>query len=182
MYSKYKRHNIPGHAHELTFSCFKRQPFLKSDKVKNYIIESIECASYEHDFSIIAYVIMPEHVHLMIYPSAELYSISKILKSIKQPVSKRVINQLRESNSIHLKRMETGLESPQYRFWQDGGGYDRNYFTNKDILIQINYIHNNPIRRGLVENPVEYEWSSAATWLSGVDGLLHVKKDMLLLS
>ena len=69
-----------------------------------------------HNFTVWAYVIMPEHVHLMIYPRDDRYSISKILKSIKISVSKSVLNRLRKNDSPSLKRMETGLIDPKYRY------------------------------------------------------------------
>jgi putative transposase len=177
--SKYTRHNIPGHAHELTFSCYKQRPFLKSSHVKSLLADSITRASEIHNFEIWAYVLMPEHVHLMIYPCDESYSISKILTSIKQPVSRSILNKLREQNSLFLRNMETGLDNPKYRFWQDGGGYDRHYFSPEEIRKQMNYIHNNPVRRGLVENPCDYKWSSAGYWLNEEEGIMPVKFDSL---
>ena len=174
MTTKYKRYNIPGHAHELTFSCYKRQQFLKGDKIKNLLVESIVNGSETHNYAVLAYVIMPEHLHLMIYPRDEKYSISGILKSIKISVSRRVLIRLRELNSPHLKKMETRLKSPKYRFWQDGGGYDRNYFSPDEIRKQIDYIHKNPIRRGFVENAEDYRWSSAGFWLRGEEGVIAI--------
>jgi putative transposase len=75
--------------------------------------------------------------------------------------------------------MRTGLKQPEYRFWQDGGGYDRNYITPKEILKQIKYIHNNPIRRGFVDDPTEWIWSSAGLWLRGEDGPVAINKESI---
>ena len=61
-----------------------------------------------------------------------------------------------------------------YRFWQDGGGYDRNYVTPVEIRKQIDYIHNNPVRRGLVENAVDYRWSSAGFWICDMDSVIPI--------
>ncbi len=176
MSSKYTRYNIPGNAHELTFSCYKRQPFLKNETVKDLLATAINNASNKHLFDIWAYVFMPEHIHLLIYTQEEHYSISNILKSIKLSVSKKVISRLRKKNLQYLKYMRTGLKQPEYRFWQDSGGYDRNYITPKEILKQIKYIHNNPIRRGLVDDPTEWKWSSAGLWLKGEDGPVAINK------
>jgi len=52
----------------------------------------------------------------------------------------------------------------EQRFWQPGGGYDRNIVTQKALLSSIRYIHANPVRRGLVQNPLDWEWSSARWW------------------
>jgi len=54
--------------------------------------------------------------------------------------------------------LETGLSGRKYHFWQKGGGYDRNYITPKEIIKQVNYIHDNPVRKGLVDGPEEWDW------------------------
>ena len=78
-----RRYNDPGHADFLTFSCFRRQPFLLSDRVRHWFIDAIELARQRHQLHLWAYVIMPEHVHLLIYPRADVYSISRILSTLK---------------------------------------------------------------------------------------------------
>ncbi len=76
---KCKRYNNPGHAHELTFSCYRNQKFLLSERVCKWLIESIEKAREKNKFSLWAYVFMPDHVHLLIQPTIEQYNISNIL-------------------------------------------------------------------------------------------------------
>ena len=161
------RFNIPGHAHELTFSCFKRLPLLKSLYVKQLMADSVNNAQTIHNFEVWAYVFMPEHVHIMIYPINEIYSISDILKSIKQSISRKFINYCRWNKPQLLSHLETGLKSPRYRFWQDGTGYDRNYYGSEEILKQIEYIHNNPVKRGLTDDPMKWRYSSAEFWIKG---------------
>ena len=103
---------------------------------------------------------MPEHVHLLLLPTTEDYSISEILRSIKQPVSQKLMAFLRKHNPEKLRLFKTDQESEPYRFWKPGGGYDRN-ITNPETLIKVvDYIHHNPIRRGLVDNPIDWKWSS----------------------
>ena len=55
-----KRHDIPGHAHYLTFSCFGRQPFLASDRARRWLLDAIRAAREEHPFDLWAFVIMPD--------------------------------------------------------------------------------------------------------------------------
>ena len=52
-------------------------------------------------------------------------------------------------------------------FWQSGGGFDRNLIKPDTLMTMIDYIHMNPVRRGLVEKPAEWTWSSLA-WFLGV--------------
>ena len=84
------RYNFQGHAHELTFSCLRRQAFLSRDRTRGYLADAIPAARQKHAFDPWAYVFMPEHVHLLVWPRAETYSISDILRSM-QPVSRRAI-------------------------------------------------------------------------------------------
>ena len=92
------------------------------------------------------------------------YSISDILLSIKQPVSRKVINYLKNNNPNGLKNLETSQIHRAYRFWQKGGGYDRNITKTQTIIDSVRYIHNNPVRKGLVETANEWYYSSAANW------------------
>ena len=84
------RYNDPGHAHALTFSCFHRQRFLSGDRSRQWFIDAVDRARVKHHFHVWAYVTMPEHVHLLIWPTIPDYNISEILNSIKQSVSNRL--------------------------------------------------------------------------------------------
>ena len=59
----------------------------------------------------------------------------------------------------------------EYRFWQQGGGYDRNFDNVAAAWASVEYIHRNPVRRGLVDCPTDWTWSSAR-WYAGLDGVL----------
>ncbi len=171
---KCHRYEFRGHAHELTFSCFRRRAFLSRDRTRGYLVEAITEAKSKHAFDLWAYVVMPEHVHLLICPRAEVYSISEILRSIKQPVSRRALLYLRERHPEGLVWLATGQGGTPYRFWQAGGGYDRN-ITSVETVIQVaKYLHENPVRRGLVGPPSEWPYSSARDWETGVSGLLPI--------
>ena len=171
------RYNIAGNAHELTFSCYKSQAFLSKERTCKYLIESIKSSREKHEFDIWAYVLMPNHVHLLICPKQEQYSISEILQSIKQPVSRKTIAYLKEYNPSGLKYLATSQKHRPYRFWQKGGGYDRNILKDKTVINIVRYIHNNPVRKGLVETPEQWKFSSAADWHSVSQGLILVDFD-----
>ena len=161
---KCKRINIPRHAHELTFSCYRNRNFMSKDRACQWLIESIERTRIELNYALWAYVFMPNHVHLLIRPRCIVYSISQIQKSVKQPVAQKAVAWLKQNNPAGLKLLETGEKTQRYRFWQKGGGYDRN-IKNVDTLIEsAKYIHRNPVRKGLVELPEQWYYSSAAIW------------------
>jgi len=174
--SRYSRFNTAGAAHFITFRCFRNRKFLNYDRTRRYLTCSLLCARSRYKIDIWAYVIMPEHVHILLYPLEENYSISGLLKSIKQPVARKAIGYLKAYQSGILKFMDTGLAKPRYRFWQDGGGYDILINDCKDVFSIIEYIHNNPVKRNLVENPADWFWSSASEWLDDKPGPVGIDK------
>jgi len=150
---KCKRYNIPGHAHGLTFSCYRNRKFLLSDRACQWLIESIERAREKHKFSLWAFVFMPDHVHLLINPMDERYSISDILKDIKADAARKAVKYLKENKPAGLSQLSTNQKYRKYRFWQKGGGYDRNIIKENTLTDSVRYIHNNPVRKALVDEP-----------------------------
>ena len=172
-----KTHNIPGHAHELTFTCYKNQSFFTNERTCIYLLESFKLSKIKYDYDIWAYVIMPDHVHLLIFPRSENYSISAILLSIKQSTSRRELNYIRKYGPNKLKFFATGQKNTKYRFWQDGGGYDKNVTITKAIINIVKYIHNNPVRIGFVDKAIDWKWSSAREWSDRDDNFGLVDKE-----
>lgn len=174
---KRKTFNVPGYAHMLTFSCYKDRSFLKHDMPLLFLSESLQQAREKHGFNLWAYVFMPTHVHILIWPGEGEYSIEKILQSIKQPTSRRSVAYLKRSNPDKLKWLETGQKDGRYRFWQDGGGFDKS-IDQTDILVEmVDYIHHNPVRVSFVENPVDWEWSSAKEWDEPGSGPISIDRE-----
>jgi putative transposase len=124
---------------------------------------------------------MPEHAHLLIWPTQFDYAVSDVLNSIKQSVSKRALIYVRLNAPTFLVRMEDRQpnEVIHYRFWQRGGGYDRNVVEPATIYYQIEYIHNNPVRRGLCDKPENWRWSSAAQYADLATGPLTLDRNSL---
>lgn len=162
-----RHYHDPSHVHELTFSCYRRWPLLTNDLWRGMLAECIDRAMVGHRYRLAAFVFMPEHVHLMIYPLAEADTIDAVLKAIKRPFSYRIKQLLMESGSRLLERL-TIRQRPgvlTFRYWQEGPGYDRNLTRRSTILAAIDYLHDNPVRRGLVETAVDWKWSSARFYL-----------------
>jgi len=97
--------NEPGHAHELTFSCDRRLPLLSRDRSRAWLVEAIEAARQAMRFDLWAYVVMPEHVHILLHPRDVSYDVSRILRRIKQPVGYRAIRYLRDHDPHWLSRL-----------------------------------------------------------------------------
>ncbi|MGI9427668.1 MAG: transposase, partial [Bythopirellula sp.] len=134
----------------------------------NWLADSIEHARQEHGLELWAYVFMPEHVHLLNHPTTAEYDIAQIHKSIKSPLGSRAIKYLlAEAPQWIPKITRQRGERTERLFWQSGGGYDRNVVEPATLANMIDYIHMNPVRRGLVERPELWRWSSAAWYLCG---------------
>jgi len=166
--------NEPGHAHELTFSCFQRLPLLSKDRTRTWFVEALDRTRKRYRLELWAYVIMPEHVHLLRWPTKDPHSMSAILKSMKQPVARAAIRFLRAKNPSWLRNLEVVRAGRiEHRFWQEGGGYDRNIFDEHVAWTCVEYIHANPVRRGLVEQPTDWPWSSARCYAGADDVVLE---------
>ncbi len=157
-----RTYNDEGHAHFLTFSCWKRLPLLSKDRSREWFVEALAKSLKEYNFGCWAYVIMPEHVHLLVYPHAREYKMGNWVASLKLLVTHRAVKYLRQHQPSFLEKLLDSQPNGRqaYRFWQPGGGVDVNLWTEAKIWEKIDYIHNNPVRRGLVVNPGEWRWSS----------------------
>ena len=148
------RFNEAGHAHALTFSCDGREPLLELDTAKRLFIDALEAARSGQKFDLWAYVIMPEHVHLLLWPRRRPYSISAILAAIKRPMAYRA----------GRAGLFTGPS-----FWLPGGGFDRNLVGAEAVHAEIGYMHGNPVRHGLCTSPTDWLYSSARFWAGRED-------------
>jgi len=157
-----KRYNVPGHAHFLTFSVYSRMPLLTNDLWRAWLAAEVSRACICHATALWAYVFMPDHVHLLVKPRREIYDIAAFLKDLKGSFSKRLAEHLAASGSRLSERLRI-RERPgvvRFRFWQEGGGYDKNLWAMPNVLEKAEYCHWNPVKRGLVRSPDQWSWSS----------------------
>ena len=136
-----ERRQQTGHLHFITFSCHNRSPYLASPEAKQVFLQILESTRKRYDFNILGYVVMPEHIHLLI-SEPPLKPLSVALAVIKRSVSS------------HFP--ETPFWLPRY--------YDFNIFSNQKRIEKLRYIHRNPVHRGLAERPEDYPWSSFRTY------------------
>ncbi len=167
---KLKRYDEPGHARFLTFSCYRQLPLLSKDRSRTWFLQALSAARIKHGFELWAWVIMPDHVHLLVVPKAPSARVTSILSAVKKTTGTKAIGYLRRNAPEFLSRLATrGPNGGWYRFWQAGGGWDENVTEPHRIQEIIEYIHTNPVKRGLVERPEDWYWSSARAWLTGHD-------------
>jgi putative transposase len=154
--------DLAGHAHFVTFSCYRRCPILLDVSACTLLAESLDAARLRLRFGLWAYIFMPDHVHLLLMPYNNTYSMAAILKHIKGPFAKRLADDWRASHRDRLRPLKAeGPSGPIIRVWQRGGGFDRNLYSHERILRAVEYIESNPVRKGLVSDPLDWVWSSA---------------------
>ncbi|MBS1821952.1 MAG: transposase [Acidobacteria bacterium] len=141
-----ERRQQTGQLHFITFSCYRRLPYLQHPESKNTLEQVIEKARRSHSLSIHAYVLMPEHVHLL-SNEPETHTLASFLSVVKGESSKL-------------------LKGDRERFWQTRY-YDFNTFTTGKFVEKVQYIHRNPVTRGLVSRPEDYRWSSFNHYATG---------------
>ncbi len=170
MHRKTVRHyDLPNHAHELTFSTYDRLPLLLGPGIPEIVLAAISRITEREMAGIIAFVLMPEHLHLLLVPAVRDGSttpVASVLSAVKRPSSFR-IKQLLTTSQPKLCDDLTVRERPgktAFRFWQEGGGYDRNLTSRDAVHSSIEYIHMNPVRRGLCDRPSAWLWSSWRQW------------------
>ena len=157
-----RAYNEAGHAHELTFSCYRRIKFFSKERPCQWLVNAIQEAKDDLDYDLWAYVFMPDHVHLIVYPRRHVYDTSDFLKRVKEPVARQAVEYLKRTAPEWLEHLVVrGKNRKLHRFWQAGRGFDRNLTTVKALLAAIDYLHMNPVRKKLCEQANQWRWSSA---------------------
>ena len=159
---KLRRYNSWGHAHGLTWSCYHSRLYFTDPSACGFLLETLAEGKALHNYFIWAYVIMPTHAHVLIWPRRPEYDIAAICSGIKNVMSKRYRKHLEDASpDRHSNLLVHSRGKSVFCFWQPGGGFDRNLWNAKAIHESIKYIEANPVRKGLVAKPEEWEWSSA---------------------
>jgi putative transposase len=138
------RYQQAGDFHFVTFSCYRRQPFLAAAAARDLFEQSLEKMRQRYDFVVAGYVVMPEHVHLLV-SEPERGLLAKGLQALKLSVA---------------------VQRGERPFWQ-ARYYDFNVYTPHKRSEKILYIHTNPVRRGLVVEPGQWAWSSYRHYATG---------------
>ena len=162
-----KRWEVDGQARFITFSCQRRLPLFSDPGIADVFAEALADARVRHQFALFTWVVMPEHDHMLMRPAVG-HTVEPALRSLKMAVSKRVIPRWVEHRAAILEQIDDGGGRP--RFWQKGGGFDRNVRDGDEFCRTVRYIHRNPIERGLVERPELWSWSSVRWWMGTHEG------------
>ena len=152
-----KRFQQTKQFHFITFSCYKRQPLLHTEEAKNIVHQILEQTCRQQSLRIAAYFLMPEHIHLLTNEPAK-ETLATFLQIFKQLTSRQ-------------------LKSPdQKQFWQRRY-YDFNVSSMEKYIEKVQYIHRNPVTRGLVSRAEDYRWSSFNHYATGEPGPVEIESD-----
>jgi putative transposase len=154
MKGKRIRYHQTGESHFLTFSCYRRRPYLSTVAAMELFENALERVRLRYLFVVSGYVVMPEHVHLLVNePQRAL--LSKAIQALKLSVSMR---------------------SRERPFWQ-AHYYDFNVSTHEKFVEKLRYMHRNPVKRGLVARPEDWKWSSYGHYLTGTRGTVEIESE-----
>lgn len=156
--------------HYVTFSCYRRRPLLGGPRRRDCFLRVFEQVRLRYRFVVVGYVVMPEHVHLLI-SEPQVGNPSTVLQVLKQRVARRLRARRRVSSQTEL--FSTGAELPQ--FWQRRF-YDFNVWSQKKIREKLAYMHNNPVKRRLAPSPELWRWSSYRSYYCGEKGQVVINE------
>jgi putative transposase len=146
------RYQTSGDTHFVTFSCHGRQSYLGEPSACAIFERSLESMRLRYDFHIFGYVVMPEHVHLLLTEPKKCL-LSKAIQALKLSVA---------------------VQRPERPFWH-ARYYDFNVFTTEKHTEKLKYMHRNPVTRGLVQKPEDWLWTSFRHYMTGDIGVVEIE-------
>jgi putative transposase len=155
MPSHLRRYQPTRDLHFITFSCYRRRPKLGDPAARLVFQRALEHTRRRYGFCVRGYVVMPEHVHLLV-SEPENRNLATALQALKQSVSR----------TLALRGAEP--------FWQ-ARYYDFNVWTAKKEIEKLRYLHRNPVARGLVAKPEDWHWSSFRHHATGIEGTVEIE-------
>ena len=152
----------------VTTSAKGRLPILGQESIAGTVIDQLRETLTECHVSLVGYVLMPTHLHLLL-GFREIKKLSRFIQTFKSLSSRRV----KELNSADSAM--SMLKSDGFSLWMPRFD-DVIIFSEKQFRIKLQYIHDNPVRAGLVKNAVDWEYSSACTWLEDRPGMIDIDR------
>ena len=146
------RYQQAGDLHFITFSCYQRRPYLLCSSTRDRFESALERMRTRYWFAVFGYVIMPEHVHILLN-EPKVGTLAGAIQAIKLSVAVR---------------------EDQRPFWQSRY-HDFNVFSDAKRIEKLRYLHRNPVKRGLVAKPEDWAWSSFRHYATGSEGTVEIE-------
>ncbi len=166
-------HNL----HFITFSCYRRQALLSNAHRRELFLKVLEDVRRRYQWVVIGYVVMPEHVHLLVREPQQR-SLATAIQALKPGFSRRLLAEERRRFARVSKPTRPGAPGNPSRVWQ-ARYYDFNVCTPAKRVEKLRYMHRNPVKRGLVEGvevPEQWPWSSFRAYAHQERGLVRVNE------
>ncbi len=179
MSSSYAFSNPEG-MYFVTFSTVEWVDTLSRRIYKDIIVDSMNYCIHEKGLLIHGWVIMTNHVHMIISRDGS-FSFGEIMRDFKKHTSNKIIKEIEANPQESRKRWmlwlfksagEKNSRNTNFQFWQQDN-HPEELFSNKFMDQKLNYIHMNPVRAGIVEEPHHYLYSSARDY-ADIPGLVKI--------
>jgi putative transposase len=157
-----KRYYGQKHLHFITCSCYRRLPLLGSARVRNLLVKILGEVRGRYGFALVGYVVMPEHVHLLI-SEPKKGTPGTVMQVFKQRVSRKLRDKGHRRASAGQLRLRFEGQDGLRQFWQRRF-HDFNVWSSKKRIEKLEYMHLNPVKRKLVGHPKDWAWSSYAAY------------------
>jgi putative transposase len=167
-----KRYYGKGHLHFITFSCYRRLPLLKTMRARDVFVKELGKVRDEMGFHLLGYVVMPEHVHLLMSEPKQ-GTPSTVLQKLKLRVARKLRKRGGPMCAGQMRLPFAEMGEPLRAFWQ-ARFYDFNVYSTGKKKEKLNYMHANPVIRRLVRHPRDWTWSSWGFYYGGGGGLLAI--------
>jgi len=149
-----KRLNIPGHSHFVTFSTYKKRTYLMPERTRDIVLEALQKALQTHHVSCSGFVVMPDHVHAILF-GPEIFNISAFIQVWKKTTSYRILHFYQKEFPNY--QLTLGANEP---IWQSGF-HDFNIDSDEKNNEKLQYMHDNPVVANLTDSQLSWAWSSA---------------------
>lgn len=171
-----KSYRIEGSIFYITSNIYSRLQIFTRPSFIIPIIDSLNYYRYQYACTLLGYVIMPDHIHLVLWPQ-DTSIVTEFMRDFKRFTSGRITRQAKlEDETYWLAKFEgAGLETGRadYKVWQDSF-WEQCIYTEDFLRQKLNYIHLNPVRAGIVEDVAEYPYSSYRNYYLGDDHLIEI--------
>jgi putative transposase len=172
MPKKLKRYYGNGDLHFITFSCYGQTALLGTARARNIFVSALDEVRKKYRFALVGYVVMPEHVHLLIGESVQATP-STVVHALKLRVSKRMWAGSQKISSSQALVPLRGDEAALKQFWQRRF-YDFNVYSAAKKREKLDYMHRNPWTRKLVTDPKDWVWSSHSSYSGKGSPLIEI--------
>ena len=174
MPNRLHRYYGAGYLHFITTSCYQRRALLGSQRDRDLFLQILERVRRRYHFVVVGYVVMPEHVHLLL-GEPERGNPSVVMQALKQGFARSLLRRLRSAADPRQGDLVGSVVLEEGRIWQHRF-YDFVVFTEKKRIEKLRYMHRNPVKRGLVLEPRQWAWSSFCDYAEGRNGPVMVNE------